>query len=59
MARTILGVFEVFLGLFAKTKEKKDRAICWDAFEGEGGRGWGGARTCDSLTAKEIRTPLV
>ena len=23
--RTILGVFEVFLGIFEKTKEKKDR----------------------------------
>ena len=25
MARKILGVFEVFLGIFEKTKEKKDR----------------------------------
>ena len=26
MARKILGVFEVFLGIFENTKEKKDRA---------------------------------
>ena len=25
--RTILGVLEVFLGLFEKTKEKKDRVV--------------------------------
>ena len=25
--REILGVFEVFLGIFKKTKEKKDRAF--------------------------------
>ena len=27
MARKILGVFEVFLGIFEKTKEKKDRVL--------------------------------
>ena len=27
MAREILGVFEIFLGIFEKTKEKKDRAV--------------------------------
>ena len=28
-AREILGVFEVFLGIFIKTKEKKDRLLAW------------------------------
>ena len=27
MARKILGVFEVFLGIFEKTKEKNDREV--------------------------------
>ena len=38
-ARKILGVFEVFLGIFKKTKEKKDRVQTVEN-KGESDRFW-------------------
>ena len=57
--RKILGIFEVFLGVFEKTKEKKDRV--WIALKihirrasgevrGNSGKSWGFPEARGSLT---------
>ena len=50
--RTILGVFEVFLGIFEKTKEKKDRV------RGYGLSGISNRCDCDFVIGASKAIPL-